>query len=198
MSDLLPILETYGPLGLVILAFAESSFFPVFPDFLLIPMCLANSERALLYALLATLASAAGAYFGYLLGKYIGKPIIHRLASAKVTDKLDYAFQTYGAWAVLLAGLTPLPYKLFTISSGIFAIPFPRFLAATLAGRGIRFFMEALLIMIAGKNAVYFLKQNFGWLSMVLALIILLVLLFSKKGREIIRPLTKLTKYGKK
>ncbi|MEN6348552.1 MAG: VTT domain-containing protein [Syntrophomonas sp.] len=188
-TQFIPVLQAYGPLGLVILAFAESSFFPVFPDFLLIPLCLANHERAPLYALLATLASAAGASFGYLLGKYIGKPILHRLASARTTERLEHAFQTYGAWAVLLAGLTPLPYKLFTISSGICAVHFPRFLAATLVGRGIRFFMEALLIMIAGQRGVGFIKHNFGEATIVLALIILIILLFTKKGREIVRPL---------
>ncbi|MDD2619453.1 MAG: DedA family protein [Syntrophomonadaceae bacterium] len=191
-QQLIPVLENYGILGLVILAFAESSFFPVFPDFLLIPMCLSNPDQALLYALIATVASAAGACFGYTLGKYIGSPLLHYFTSSVTTEKIERAFKAYGTWAVLLAGLTPLPYKLFTISSGIFALPLPRFFVATLIGRGIRFLLEAILIMIVGEKAVGFIRNNFPLLSIILAVIILAILLIvkmrNKKAGETIQP----------
>lgn len=183
-EQLIPVLEAYGILGLAILAFAESSFFPVFPDFLLIPMCLAKPEKALLYALVATLASAAGACFGYTLGKYIGSPLLHRFTCSATVDKIERAFQSYGAWAVLLAGLTPLPYKLFTISSGIFTVPLPRFFVATLVGRGLRFVVEALLIMIVGEKAVCLIRQNVLLISIIIGVLIVLGLLIIKKGRK--------------
>lgn len=181
----IPILEAYGVLGLAILAFAESSFFPVFPDFLLIPMCLAKPEEALLFALIATLASAAGAGFGYTLGRYIGHPLLHRFTCSDTVDKIERSFQTYGAWAVMLAGLTPLPYKLFTISSGIFTVPLARFFGATLVGRGLRFFLEAALIMAVGEKAVYYIKENGLLISIIIAvLIIVALLIFKKAGKK--------------
>lgn len=180
-EQFIPVLEDYGILGLAILAFAESSFFPVFPDFLLIPMCLAKPEEALLFALIATLASAAGAGFGYTLGKYIGHPLLHRFTCSATVDKIERAYQTYGAWAVLLAGLIPLPYKLFTISSGIFTVPLARFFAATLVGRGLRFLSEAFLIMIVGEKAIFFIKENVLFISIIIAVLIVVGLVIIKK-----------------
>ncbi len=184
LAHLLPVLQAYGVWGLLILAFAESSFFPVFPDFILIPLCLANPEQAVFYALLATVGSATGAYFGYVLGNVVGQPLLRRLASGEKIALIEKTYQKYGAWAVCIAGLAPLPYKLFTISSGIFRLSLPGFLTATLLGRGLRFFAEAILIMSVGEQAIVFIRTNSGWLSTIIisGIIILLMLFFKRQS----------------
>ncbi len=184
LEHFLPVIQAYGIWGLLILAFAESSFFPFFPDFVLIPLCLANPEQAIFYALLATVGSATGAYFGYVLGNVVGQPLLRRISSGKNIALIENIYRKYGAWAVCIAGLMPLPYKLFTISSGIFRLPLPGFFTATLVGRGLRFFAEAILIMSVGEQAIVFITQNSGLISTILAsgIIILLMLLFNRQG----------------
>lgn len=163
------ILEEHGIWGLLILAFAESSFFPLAPDFLLIPLSLARPEKALIFALLCTLASVAGARFGYFLGQTIGHPLLRRLASRAMLQRVEDAFDRYGGWAVLIAALIPLPYKIFTIASGCFSLSVPRFLLAALVGRGVRFFLEAALVIIMGEQAVVFIRDNLSGLTVFLA-----------------------------
>lgn len=182
LGHLLALFEAYGVWGLLVLAFAESSFFPIPPDLLLIPLCLSSPAKALVYALFCTLASVAGGYLGYVLGKVIGQPLLHRFASDRVIDKVESMFTRYGAWAMFLAGLTPIPYKVFTISAGIFAMRVPPFIVASLLGRGLRFFTEAILIMAIGEQAVSFIANNFEWLTIVMALLVVVCYMLYKRG----------------
>jgi membrane protein YqaA with SNARE-associated domain len=174
LGEMLALFEAYGLWGLLVLAFAESSFFPIPPDLLLIPLCLSSPAKALVYALLCTLASVAGAYLGYILGKIIGHPLLYRFASARTLGKVESMFTRYGAWAMFLAGLTPIPYKVFTISAGVFTMSVPPFILASLLGRGLRFFTEAVLIIAIGEQAVSFIANNFEWVTMLMALLIIL------------------------
>lgn len=170
---MLALFEAYGLWGLLALAFAESSFFPIPPDLLLIPLCLSNPAKALVYALLCTLASVAGGYLGYILGKVIGHPLLYRFASHQSIEKVESMFTRYGAWAMFLAGLTPIPYKVFTISAGIFTMSIPPFMLASLLGRGLRFFTEAILIIAIGEQAVSFISNNFEWLTILMAVLVI-------------------------
>ncbi|MCR4400386.1 MAG: VTT domain-containing protein, partial [Syntrophomonadaceae bacterium] len=102
------LLAQYGVWGLVLLAFAESSFFPLAPDFLLVPLSLAQPQRALWFAVLSVLASVAGAYCGYLLGRTLGQPLLRRMANPLTLRRMEEAMDRYGAWAVLLAA-APAP-----------------------------------------------------------------------------------------
>lgn len=190
------LLAQYGVWGLVLLAFAESSFFPLAPDFLLVPLSLAQPQRALWFAVLSVLASVAGAYCGYLLGRTLGQPLLRRMANPLTLRRMEEAMDRYGAWAVLLAALVPLPFKLFTISSGCLAMNVPRFLLAAFIGRGVRFTAEAAIIMAMGAQAISFLSRDFLWLSLGLAVAIvalyLLYLLVKRRrrsrGRKAYRP----------
>ncbi|HAA88984.1 MAG: Phosphoesterase PA-phosphatase related protein [Thermoanaerobacterales bacterium 50_218] len=173
MNDLIGLLLRYGALGLIVVAFAEASFFPVPPDALLIPMVLAAPENAVLYALICTLASAAGGLFGHFLGKRAGRPLLNRLAPERYLLKVEELFQRFGGWAVAFAALTPIPYKVFTIAAGVFLVRKRILFLSSLLGRGLRFYLEALTVEFMGPAAVDFLKQYSGPLTFALGLIII-------------------------
>ncbi|HDD42458.1 MAG TPA: DedA family protein [Nitrososphaeria archaeon] len=148
--------------GLIFTAFAESSFFPIPPDIILIPLALLSPENAILYGLLATLSSSAGALLGYWIGLKGGRPVLRKLASEKSIEKAEAFFNRYGAWAVGIAAFTPIPYKVFTIASGVFMLRDLRaFFLASFLGRGGRFMAEAILIMLFGESIISFLTTRF-------------------------------------
>lgn len=170
-----------GVWGLGILAFVESSVFLIPPDFLLIAMCLANPSQALLYALICTIFSALGGGFGYSLGKFGGRPVFHFLFK-KQEEKLNHVeelYDKYGVWAVLSAAFTPIPYKVFTIASGIFNMNFPGFIFASVVGRGARFFLVAICLMLFGET----IKQHLNLVILLVSLVIVIffVLLYKKR-----------------
>ena len=138
------------------LSFAESSFFPIPPDVLLAPMALARPERAWRLAGLTTLASVAGGLVGYLIGALLYEAVAEPLlafygAEAEYRRVADW-FAAYGGWAVFLAGLTPIPYKVFTIGAGSLQMAVVPFLVASLLGRGLRFFAITGLIRLGGER----------------------------------------------
>lgn len=142
-----------GPLGLAILAFVESSFFIIPPDVVLIPLSLQTPSNALFLALICTVFSTLGGAFGYGLGLYGGRPIFHKILKNKedTLDKVEQLYNKYGVWAVLGAAFTPIPYKVFTIASGIFKLNFWGFCLASFIGRGGRFFIVATMIILFGE-----------------------------------------------
>lgn len=165
-----------GPWALVAFAFAESSFFLVPPDVLLIPLCLAAPGRALIFASLCTLASVLGGMFGYLLGSVafqsVGRPLLELYGGMAGFHTLGDLYRDYDAWAVALAGFTPIPYKVFTISAGFFGLNFVVFVLASMLGRGGRFFLVAILLRTFGEPIQGFLDRYFNWLSLALAALI--------------------------
>ena len=191
LENMLAFFEAYGLWGLLGLAFAESSFFPIPPDLLLIPLCLSSPGKALVYALLCTLASVAGGYLGYILGKVIGHPLLYRFASPQAVGKVESMFTRYGAWAMFLAGLTPIPYKVFTISAGIFTMSVPPFMLASLLGRGLRFFSEAVLIMAIGEQAVSFISNNFERLTILIGLLVIACYILYTQRKSLLQVLKK-------
>ncbi len=180
MSIFLPVLEwtknTFEPLGaggLFILAFMESSFFPIPPDILLIVLCLAKPEFALIYALVCTLGSTIGGMFGYLIG-YVGEvAVLERLFSKSKIAKVHNLFQRYEVWAIGIAGFTPIPYKVFTIAAGVFYLDFKKFIIVSFFSRGARFFLEAILIIWFGAVVVGLINKYFNIVTLVGAVLLL-------------------------
>jgi membrane protein YqaA with SNARE-associated domain len=159
--------------ALFVLAFAESSFFPIPPDILLIVMALNSPDQALFYALVCTVGSSAGGVFGYVLGKGGGKPLLERFVAREKIVMVHNYFQKYEAWAIGIAGFTPIPYKIFTISAGVFYIDFVKFVLVSFLSRGARFFLVAGLISFYGAYITEFLERYFNILSIIF--IVLLV-----------------------
>jgi membrane protein YqaA with SNARE-associated domain len=173
-----------GPSGewaLFVLAFAESSVFPIPPDALLIPLCLGDPHRGFEFAAVSTLGSVLGGAFGYGLGYWGGRPLLLRLFNPVRVAAVAGYYDRYNAWATGIAGLTPIPYKLFTVSGGAFGINFKVFLLASVASRGLRFFAEALLIYFYGEAAQRLIERHFN--EAAIAFVILLVLGFWVVGR---------------
>lgn len=161
-------IQVYGIVGLIVVAFAESSFFPIPPDVLLIPMLFVHREFALLYALVTTIFSVLGAFLGYFIGKKFGKPILNRFFKREHIKKVEHYFTKYGAWSIGIAGFTPLPYKLFTIAAGTFNVRLPTLTIASIIGRGTRFFLEAFIVIIFGDRAMYYLENYFGIITIII------------------------------
>jgi membrane protein YqaA with SNARE-associated domain len=153
---------------LFVFAFAESSFFPIPPDALLIALCLtdgalASAAATAYFAWLCTVASAAGGAFGYLIGARAGRPVLRKLASPETVASAERLLQRYDVWAVGAAGFTPIPYKIFTIASGVLRVRFGRFMAVSVASRGARFFLVAFLCHALGEGVNYVLRHHLGW-----------------------------------
>lgn len=171
----------YGGTALFAIAVAESSFFPLPPDVLLIALCLAEPAMSLWFALVCTIGSVLGGMLGYGIGRWGGRPLLKRWFSAERVAPVEAYYERWNAWATGIGGLTPLPYKLFTIAGGVFAVNFKVFVLASLVARGLRFFAIAFLILQFGESIRSFIETHLNWLS--IAFVILLVLGFWIIGR---------------
>ncbi|PRY26671.1 membrane protein YqaA with SNARE-associated domain [Aliiruegeria haliotis] len=167
----------YALWALAAVAFVESSFFPIPPDVLMIPMIIATPNRAFLIAGVAMVASVLGGILGYGIGMFafeqIGQPILESLGKADKIEAFNARFNDFGFWAVLVAGLTPFPYKVITIMSGWTGLPFWTFMITSLIARGARFFLVAALLFKYGEPIRYFIEKRLG-----LMLVVFCVLLF--------------------
>jgi|TARA_B100001123_G_C15246623_1_gene1001179 membrane protein YqaA with SNARE-associated domain len=168
---------------LAVVAFTESSFFPIPPDVILAPMVLSRRRKAWVYAGLTTAASVLGGILGYYLGS-IGEWIIGVYHAGDAFSTAKDWFDTYGVWVILLAGFTPVPYKIFTITAGIMSMSLIPFIVASIVGRGARFFLVAGLIVFAGsyfksdEDLIQALRRYIdiaGWLVIGLVIILILV-----------------------
>jgi membrane protein YqaA with SNARE-associated domain len=150
------------------LSFSESSFFPIPPDVMLMPMCLAKPERALYFAWLTTLFSVLGGIVGYAIGYFAMDLITPTIQSMGYLPKLEMAqafFDEYGVWIVFIAGFSPIPYKVFTISAGASSMAFLPFVIASIIGRGARFYLVALLMKYGGHKIEPYIKKWVDWLG---------------------------------
>ena len=157
-----------GPVVLAVLTASESVFFPIPPDPLLIALALRNPDRALLLALLTTVASVAGGVVGHWLGGRFGRPLLRRF-HADTVARVEAMFLRYGFWAIVIAGLTPIPYKVFTVSAGVFAVPRSQFVLASVLGRGLRFGTFGMLIFVWGDRFEAFFEEQFDLVVIVLS-----------------------------
>ena len=149
-------------------AFTESIFFPIPPDALLIGMSLIHPKAALLFAAVATVSSVAGAMAGRWLGKRFGRPLLDRFVSSEKVEKVEALFNRYGVWAILVAAITPIPYKVFAITAGVLNMPQVPFIIASLIGRGARMLTVGALIFLFGDAIQVFLEEQFE-LAMIIS-----------------------------
>jgi membrane protein YqaA with SNARE-associated domain len=166
----------HAPWALVVIAFAESSFFPIPPDVILVPMSLARPRRAWFYAALCTLGSVAGAALGYAIGALlfdtVGQWLISLYGYAQKMDTIRQFYADWGAAFILVKGLTPIPFKLVTIVSGVLGYNFALFILLALITRGARFFVLAALLNNFGEPIKALLEKNFGLFMGLLAFFI--------------------------
>jgi membrane protein YqaA with SNARE-associated domain len=167
----------YGVLALFILAFSESSFFPIPPDVLLIALCVSIPKRSFYFALICSAGSVLGGLLGYFIGysfmSTVGMPIIEFYDLTSQYHRLQTIYTDYDAWAIAIAGFTPIPYKVFTITAGAFHINLFVFTVASLISRSARFFIISTLIYFYGEKIQAFIERYFNILSIafVVALI---------------------------
>jgi membrane protein YqaA with SNARE-associated domain len=173
--------------ALFILAFTESSFFPVPPDILLIPLVLGFRKKWFRLALIVTIGSSLGGLFGYFIGHVLwwqgGYPHYSGLAhfffksipgfSETMFESMKVKYDLYGFWIVFTAGFTPIPYKIFTISSGAFDLNFVTFMIASVISRGARFFLVAFLIHKFGEPIKKFIDKYFNWLALLATVLLI-------------------------
>jgi len=152
--------------ALGIVSFAESSFFPVPPDVMLIPMALARPDRAYFYAAVCTLTSVAGGLLGYFIGAAlydtVGQWLIHLYGYGDKVETFRQAYAQYGSLIILLKGLTPIPYKIVTITSGFAGFNLALFVVLSLVTRGLRFYVEAFLLNRYGPRARRIIEERLG------------------------------------
>ncbi|MES2029007.1 MAG: YqaA family protein [Pseudomonadota bacterium] len=161
-----------------IVSFAESSFFPVPPDVMLIPMALARPQKAWLYAGLCTLTSVAGGVVGYLIGAVlydsVGQWVIHFYGYGDKVEAFRAGYAEYGAWIILLKGLTPIPYKLVTITSGFANYNIWMFVALSVVARGVRFYVVAVLLNRYGVWIRETIEKRLGlWVGLGVGVLVL-------------------------
>ncbi len=169
--------KPYAAWILGVVSFCESSFFPIIPDVMLIPMALARPDRAWLFAGVTTLSSVAGGALGYFIGSVLydtlGQWLIHIYGYGDKVEVFRAGYAQYGALIILLKGLTPIPYKLVTITSGFAGYNFGLFVLFSLITRGARFFIEAFLLNRYGEQARAIIEKRLGmWTALAAAVIV--------------------------
>jgi membrane protein YqaA with SNARE-associated domain len=173
-------------LALFVLAFAESSFFPIPPDILLIPLVLGARKKWFRLALITSIASALGGIFGYMIGHFLwwsGPATYSGIATfffnnipgftQGAFENVQQLYNTHGFWIVFTAGFTPIPYKIFTISSGAFDLNLVTFLIASIVSRGARFFLVSFLIFWFGEPIKKFIDKYFNWLALLFTILLI-------------------------
>ena len=163
--------------ALAFVAFIESSVFPIPPDILMIPMIIATPRRAFLIAGIALVSSVLGGMLGYFIGwgafESVGRPVLEFYGKDAYFEEFSTKYNEWGAWAVLIAGVTPFPYKVITILSGVTQLNFAVFMVASIIARGFRFFLVAGLLWQFGEPIRNFIEKRLG-LMFTLFMILLL------------------------
>ena len=162
---------------LAFVAFVESSVFPIPPDVLIIPMILARPKQAWLIALVALVASVAGGIFGYVIGAFafdqIGAPMLQAMGKGAAMEAFNTRFNDFGFWPVLIAGITPFPYKVITIMSGWTGLPLGTFIVTSIIARGMRFFLIAALLYKFGAPVRDFIERRLGLVFIIFVVLLL-------------------------
>ena len=174
----------WGALALFVLAFAESSFFPIPPDILLIALCIGTAAKSFRFAAICLAGSVLGALVGYGIGYFawytpsgeltsIANFFFEHLFTHEQFNSVKALYDKYDFWVVFTAGFTPLPYKLITISGGLFHINLPMFVIASVVSRGLRFFLVAGLIWKFGAPIKSFIDKYFNWLAIAFTVLLI-------------------------
>ena len=168
-----------APSILSALSFAESSFFPIPPDVMLAPMAMRLPDKAFWFAFLTTLFSVLGGIAGYAIGYFAFDLISEWLQTTKYWGNYLHArewFEQWGVWIIFIAGFSPIPYKLFTITAGVMAQPLFPFILASFVGRGTRFFLVAGIVKFAGPHIEPMLLKYIEWLGWIFVLILAIII----------------------
>ena len=169
-----------GPAALGILSFAESSFFPIPPDPLLLALALGAPRRALLFGAICTAASVLGGIAGYAIGYYVWEAVGNFFfehvpgVTPDAFAMVQGMYRRWDFWAVFLAGVTPLPYQVFPLSAGVFQISFPVFIIASITSRGLRFFILSGLVYFFGPTIQSFIDRHFNRLAWAFGILLVL------------------------
>lgn len=167
----------YGSWALFLLAFSESSFFPIPPDVLLIALAVALPRKSMRFALICSIGSVLGGCFGYLIGwQFMNSLGVKIVSFYGLDDKVDYIgnlYRNYDAWAIGIAGFTPIPYKVFTIAAGMFKINFVVFVLASFISRSARFFLVGGLIYLFGPSIQRFIEKYFNILAVAFTILLI-------------------------
>ncbi len=163
--------------ALFLIAMIESSFFPIPPDILLIALALGRPENSFRYAAVSTAGSTIGAALGYLIGMMlfvaIAMPVIEFYDVMAQFDLAQHWFSEYGVAVILIAGFSPIPFKVFTIAAGAFGLPFLWFMLAALISRGARFYLEAALLHWGGPELRQLVERHFEWITIAVTILVL-------------------------
>lgn len=164
----LEIVRQYGQWGLFVVAFAESFFFPIPPDVLIVALVMPPTNAdPLLTGIVGTVGSVSGAWAGWAIGRWGGRPILERLFAPEKVQGVEQLYDRYGVWAVFIAAFTPIPYKVFTIASGVLRLHLLGFTVASIIGRGARFFLVAYLTRWFGEWVLQRLDKAM-WVALLL------------------------------
>lgn len=186
MHDILVMMNNFfqsmGIWGLILNSFIESFFLVPPPDIVLIAMDVASPNKALYYAFICTIASALGGAVGYAIGYWGGRPAfnwIFRKNGHEKFEAVEKLYNKYGTLAVFFSAFTPIPYKVFTIASGVLSMNFWKFMVASFFGRGLRFFIVSIVLMLFGET----IKQYIEWviLGVTILIILFFVVLYKKR-----------------
>jgi membrane protein YqaA with SNARE-associated domain len=178
----------YGAYALALNAFIEAIFFPVPPDVLLITLCTVNPGQSFLYALITTVFSTLGGVVGYYLGYLGGRPLAERFFGREKVERVHRLYEAYEGLIILLAGFTPLPYKVFTITSGVLFASLWKLVVFSLLGRGLRFFAEASLFYFFGPRITGFVTGNLNLIFLIVAVVLTLAFLIYRRYRKGVLP----------
>ena len=169
--------KKYASWFLAFISFIESSFFPIPPDIILIPMIIAKRKKAFAYAFVCTISSVIGGLFGYLIGyglfNSIGILLVNFYGMTEYIENLKEYYNSYGVWFVLVAGFTPLPFKIITIASGLFQLNLVVFVLCSLIARGCRFYIIAGLLYLFGEAIKKFIDRYFNFLTVLFFILLI-------------------------
>lgn len=165
-----------APQALFWVSFIESSFFPIPPDVMLVPMCIADRLKSWRFAAIATIGSVIGGAFGYALGYYafesIGQPILKFYGKADSFGDFAQWFNEWGVWIILIKGMTPFPYKVLTITAGVTHMPFMEFMIASIGARAMRFYLVAALLYFFGEPIRDFIERRLSLVTTVAVILL--------------------------
>lgn len=184
-STLIDLINTpWGLMLLFIHSFMESSFLPGAHDFVLIAVSLINPKRIFLFALISTLGSVSGASTAYFVGYKLGNSLINKILPEAIVKKIELTYQKFGLWAIAIAGFTPVPFKVFAITSGIFEIKFIPFIIISLIARAGRFFTVATLVFFIGDKVKEHALKSFNIMSIIIIILIGIFYIIIKKYKR--------------
>ncbi|MCW3974834.1 MAG: DedA family protein [Candidatus Bathyarchaeota archaeon] len=171
-----------SPIGLFIISMLEAFISPIPPEVLLIPLCILYPNSAIFFGIITTIASVLGALIGYWIGLKGGRYLLMKITKQSLVDKAEYYYNKYGAWAIGLAAFTPIPFKVFTITSGALRYKsLYKFILASAIGRAARFLSVSFILMVYGEAILNYIQDSFQFWVLFFTGIIITVIFFVKK-----------------